>query len=554
MTQERIPRLQGFFEALQADLRPEVVCTSPSSSRLAERMRKRARIQGSGLSEKAIADFLDLNDSLESFELGLPDELIAESRAFIRFALERFTRSLDPHYIQGVFKWSYLLDNWRFGPGASHDVKGTHAAQKIWQSMTCTEECEPLVKILRASSTLFQGYDALRGTGGVKRVSGSKLATVPKNQDTERTIAIEPSGNMILQLAAGRYLEESLCGIGLDIRCQQPKNKALAMRGSVDGSLATIDLKSASDRITPALVQALFPPEWYRLLSMLRSPVILANGEYVRLNMISTMGNGFTFPLMTLVITSLVYAVRRLRGGPVNWIDWTRTAVFGDDIIVPTEEYQELAIALTQAGFVVNHDKSYVQGPFRESCGGDYYLGEDITPFYVKSLDTVPELFVAINSVLLWSARHRALHKGIGFLLGELRTELSKSSSDGRTASGGQGDLFRDPLVDHMVPEWSNPDAGILTAGCPRRYKTLQPVLFPKRLPSDLEKFFGVALAAGGYGVALGDGLSFLPRTKRVRYKARKSRLPRGYLDGRSAAYCTASESRLIEFFLTLHA
>jgi hypothetical protein len=468
--------------------------------------------------------FVELNSSLEGFSHALPSDVLSDARAFIRHALERYTQALDDTYIQGVLKWSFLLDNWRFGPGASHEVSGTHTAEKLAEVMTCTMESEPLVRILRSSNPHFSSWDAAHGSCGVKTIRGSKLATVPKNEDTERTIAIEPSGNMALQLAAGRYLENALKAIGLDIRKQQPRNKALAQLGSLNGSFCTIDLASASDRISPSLVRALFPSEWCRLLFMLRSPDIYHDGQWHRLNMISTMGNGYTFPLMTLIITSLVYANRVRQGGPDNlWLDWSRTAVFGDDIIVPTSEFESLCQVLEAGGFVVNRDKSFHDGSFRESCGGDYDYGVDITPFYVKDLLQDASVYVAINQALLWSARHKPLFRTITYL----RSLLPRGGS--------------------QVPEWEDATAGIRTRGCPRRYVKLMPTKVRRVLRQDVELHFGTCLAAGAYITSSGDRSVFLPRLKQVRYGTRKSRLPRGYLDGRSADYCTDAESRDIE-------
>jgi hypothetical protein len=252
----------------------------------------------------------------------LDKEVIANAKHFITVMLERFTTSLDPLSIQSTLEVSFLYDNWRYGPGASNGVKGTHTADKIVQDMTCTARCEPLVLRLRSTNPYFVAFDGRKGVSGTRQIRGSRLSTVPKNEDTERTIAIEPSGNMCLQLAAGSYLEGVLRYIGLDIRSQQPKNKAMACRGSLDDSIATIDLSSASDRISLDLVRALMPEKWVALLETLRSPEIAVRSgsssqeEWVELNMISTMGNGFTFPLMTLLIVALIYAYRCTRGGP----------------------------------------------------------------------------------------------------------------------------------------------------------------------------------------------------------------------------------------------
>jgi hypothetical protein len=497
-------------------------------TRQVQRARKRARFLREDLRALAIADFLAVNKRVGEIQKNSPPSqvldrrIIDNARYFITTVLERYTTSFDELAIQQPLEMSYLFSNWRFGPGASNGIRGTHTADKIVQDMTCTALCEPLVHKLRRLNPYFVAIDGRNGVSGTRQIEGSRLTTVPKNEDTERTIAIEPSGNMCLQLAAGMYLEGALRHIGLDIRNQQQKNIAMAKRGSIDGGVATLDLKSASDMISIDLVRALVPSSWFDLLMKLRSPTITIPsdgkagnvGTQEELHMISTMGNGFTFPLMTFLIVALIYGYRCTRGGPNLYIDWTNTCVFGDDIIIPTHEYRGFVDVLTKAGLVVNLDKSFSEGAFRESCGGDFLNGVDITPFYVKSLIGETDIYVAINQVLDWSERHKTrLHRTLALL---------RSYINGKP---------------HLVPEWLNPDQGILTSGCPRRYTYLSIVQEMVRLQPEATHF-SMPLAVGGYIVPVGDGLFYLPRSnKPLKVKVRRSRLPRGYLDGWDPGY-----------------
>jgi len=468
----------------------------------------------------------------------LDPRIIANARYFITNVLERFTTSFDELAIQQPLEMSYLYSNWRFGPGASNGVKGTHTAEKISQAMTCTALCEPLVLKLRSLNPYFVASDGAYGVSGTMQVEGSRLTTVPKNEETERTIAIEPSGNMCLQLAAGMYLEGALRHIGLDIRNQQQKNIAMAKRGSISGEIATLDLKAASDMISIDLVRALMPSAWFDLLMKLRSPVITVPsdgkagsvGTQVELNMISTMGNGFTFPLMTFIIVALIYGFRCTRGGPNLYIDWSNTCVFGDDIIIPVGEYSGFVDVLTKAGLVVNNDKSFCEGSFRESCGGDFLNGVDITPFYVKSLAMEQDVYVAINQALEWSARNNVqLHKTLALL---------RSYLNGKP---------------HLVPEWMNPDQGVLTSGCPRRYTYLSLSQNQIKLPERSLRF-AMPLAVGGYVTSVGDELFYLPRSnKPPRVSVRRSRLPRGYLDGWDPSYRSQPVTSFVAAYASIH-
>ncbi len=509
-------KLDGFFATLSSELAslPVDVRGNPAVGRLNSRMRKRAAYNRPNLDVEAWEKFRAINAEVGLRRITVPDKILWHAQQFVLINLERYTSYLDEDSIQVPIYTDFLYDNWRFGPGASNGVKGTHTADKIRQDMTCTAQCVPLVRTLRSRHHYLSCFDAQRG-GGVTVISGSRMTTVPKNEDTVRTIAIEPSGNMALQLAAGRYLENVLRRVGLDISTQQPRNKALAKRGSIDGSLATIDLSSASDMISPDLVRAIFPPEWYRLFVVLRSPTTeLPDGSEVVLNMMSTMGNGFTFPLMTLLFCALIYGFRATRGGPNLFIDWNSTCVFGDDIIIPTDEYHDFVDVLTMAGFSVNLEKSYSEGPFRESCGGDYYEGVDITPFYVKTLDTPADVYVAINQVLKWSGDHFPLYRTTEYLVALLQKKV------------------------YLVPEWLNPNQGILTTLCPAHYKYLSVVPIKKRRLSDV---FDMPLAVGGFIEQSGPHFFYTPRSKSTKVCVRSARLPRGYLVGR----CTERYSDL---------
>lgn len=533
---------EAFFQSLEVDLashitkRPEIAF---GIARQRERAKKRALLGDSSLSQKAVGDFISLNRSVGDIAVELPDSVSSNARMFIRAILERYSSAASELNIQVPLDRTHLLDLWRFGPGASFDTEGTHAADKIGQAWSTTSTAATEVLRLRRNHPYLCARDSMEGVPLIKLVRGSKLSTVQKNEEKDRTIAIEPVGNMCLQLAAGEYLSGALRMIGLDINHQQPLNKAMAREGSITGLLATIDLKSASDMIKPELVQLLLPPEWYELLMAIRSPeTLLPNGEWLTLNMISTMGNGFTFPLMTLLIVALIYGFRcESKGSPNLWIDWKTTCVFGDDVIIPTHEFSGFCQILQASGLVVNHDKSYFEGPFRESCGGDFYEGFDVTPFYVKSLESSADIYVALNKMSEWSGRMNV------FL--PRATEL----------------LFRQLGHEpYFVPEWEQPTAGFRCTQVSQRYKRLTPVPYTRKLK---DEFFLMSLACAGYvSTDVGHQKSikipsqkrkdqevlYMPRPRKTRYRVTKSRLPKGYLDGRDPVNRDSSVSSHCDF------
>ena len=219
-------------------------------------------------------------------------------------------------------------------------------------------------------------------------IKPAKLSFVPKNAKTLRTICTEPGLNTLVQLGLGTHMARRLAAFGIDIR-DQTVNQRRACEGSLTGALATLDLSSASDTISTELVYELLPLDWATLLNRARSrKVLLPTGKVISQEKFSSMGNGFTFPLETLIFWSLAAACCSK--------DSEATA-YGDDLIVPTAAYPLLVEVLTAAGFLVNQAKSYHTGFFRESCGKDYYSGIDVRPIYMKGWVSGQSLFVLHN-------------------------------------------------------------------------------------------------------------------------------------------------------------
>jgi len=251
-------------------------------------------------------------------------------------------------------------------------------------------------------------------------VMGSKLSTVPKNAETNRTICVEPSLNMFFQRGAGVYIERMLKrDHNIDLATQPDYNKTLARVGSLNGAFGTIDLTSASDTIAMLLVKLLYPHNVFNVLQKIRSPYTRVGGEWHELHMIGSMGNGFTFPLQTQIFATLVRAVYKLEGITPLAGRYCNYGVFGDDIIVLERAYNKVVKVLNGCGFSVNSEKSYNEGPFRESCGGDYFEGHDIRGVYLKEIRHEQDVYSAFNRLSRWSAKHSIdLSSGLHYLKG----------------------------------------------------------------------------------------------------------------------------------------
>ena len=198
----------------------------------------------------------------------------------------------------------------------------------------------------------------------LSEVKGNVLFTVPKKTDIDRCACKEPDINMFLQKGVGNHIRSRLRKHAINLN-DQSRNRRLAQEGSVAlGQLATIDLSSASDSISIEVVRLLLPNEWFEYLNDIRSHFTEIDGENHRLEMFSSMGNGFTFELESLIFFVLCRAVQYFTGTPGV------LSVYGDDIVLPSEIFYDAEFVLRKFGFSVNSDKSFHTGPFRESCGG----------------------------------------------------------------------------------------------------------------------------------------------------------------------------------------
>lgn len=231
----------------------------------------------------------------------------------------------------------------------------------------------------------------------------NKYTTVPKDAFKDRSICVEPSINIHLQLQVGAMLRRRLlhrAGIDLD---SQDKNRELAMTGSLSGLIATIDLSSASDTLSRGLVDYLFTPlseecsnlrQWRKVLFDLRCAFTSMPGAKRLLNAkFSSMGNGFTFELETLIFWALAQATCEFYGiGQVQ-------AVYGDDIIVDVSAFDRVRETLTSAGFLLNQRKSFADSYFRESCGMNAWNGRQMQVYRVTKCDTISDLYAIHNGL-----------------------------------------------------------------------------------------------------------------------------------------------------------
>lgn len=218
--------------------------------------------------------------------------------------------------------------------------------------------------------------------------------TVAKNAKTHRVIAKEPRLNSFVQKGFGGWFRRRLKRVGVDLDDQGPNQRG-ASRAYKDG-LSTLDLKAASDSMCKELVFKLLPIEWALALDDCRSKyATLPSGEVVHLEKFSSMGNGFTFELESLIFWALVSAVKDACSVEGEIL------IYGDDIICPHAIASKVIDVLGFCGFSTNEAKSYVSGNFFESCGKHYFKGVDVTPIFQKErIEFAEELIRAANRLI----------------------------------------------------------------------------------------------------------------------------------------------------------
>lgn len=282
-----------------------------------------------------------------------------------------------------------VLHDGRHGPGATFSDRGrkTTVPHKFASIPTLTPGS--VWYLIEFFGTAWGAYTAKRGE--LSYVKGNRFTTVPKTSIIDRGIAIEPSINVFYQLALGRILRQRLrSSHGWDLDTASNTHKLIAERASSSREFATLDLSSASDTVAYNLVKLLLPRPWFEALDDLRSPYTqleptgaTSAGKWVKLEKFSSMGNGYTFELETVIFAALCITTLR-QNGDVGVLGFD-TFVFGDDIIVPDSQARNVIAVLNWFGFNLNQDKSFWgDTPFRESCGADFWEGTNVRPSYLK--------------------------------------------------------------------------------------------------------------------------------------------------------------------------
>lgn len=311
----------------------------------------------------------------------------------------------------GKFRWEEAHALAGFGKGGTTRVprREANAANKTWGllhvgSHYLDRASHSFREVIHLNQSAVAPQKEGAPNAGIVPVDWNKVTTVPKSAKTDRPIASEPDCNIWIQKGIGSCISRRLRSVGIDLN-SQVNNQIMAQKGSETGMWATVDLSSASDTISKKLVEMLLPDDWLEALAVTRSPYgLMDDGTKVLYRKWSSMGNGYTFELETLIFWALASSVMEQIEAPSHQV-----IVYGDDIIIPSEGYGPLVDVFTYCGFTINQDKSFHTGPFRESCGKHYFNGEDVTPFYLKKrLDGPHRWFWWVNRIRYWTRREVA--------------------------------------------------------------------------------------------------------------------------------------------------
>ena len=322
-------------------------------------------------------------------------------------------------WILGGISAEEFVNNANWGPGVTTLLKGSRvsAINKFHLENGITSNLHSLVRdIFPAAYPLWdQHLSHLYGSDRWRIQSGNTVVTVPKNSKTDRVIAVEPGINLWFQKSIGTAIRRRLLRSSIDLNTQE-NNQRLAKQGSKDLNLATVDFSSASDSISLEVIRELLPSRWFLLMDSCRSKFGIRSGLPVWWEKFSSMGNGFTFELETLVFFAAALAVKEKLGSEGS------ISVFGDDVIIPKDCFELYSSFCRFLGFKVNKSKSFSTGYFRESCGSHYWGGIDCKPIFLKErVRDVQAIFKLANGIRLLAHRRNSHYGCDRKLLGPWR-------------------------------------------------------------------------------------------------------------------------------------
>lgn len=219
-------------------------------------------------------------------------------------------------------------------------------------------------------------------------VNGSRASSVPKNNEVRRFINVEALGNVILQRCVALSIRSRLSLLGNDLEHGQQVHRTMI----ADSENATIDFSSASDSVVTSWVKWFFPPNLWKYLCRYRSFITYVGPTAHAPRKLSSMGNGFTFEVMTTMLLSIARVLDK------------DARVYGDDVIIHNLVARDFVETCNEINFTVNQKKTFINSPFRESCGAFFHdsLGY-LTTYEFHWCESMADFIVSANKAYLIS-------------------------------------------------------------------------------------------------------------------------------------------------------
>lgn len=245
----------------------------------------------------------------------------------------------------------------------------------------------------------FQCFSALCKIYLFRFVLGSRCETVPKNNTTRRTINVEAWLNILLQRCISSSLRKVL---KKHFKIELTSNKDMKYKPDYfigqdqhqemikNPLYATIDFSNASNSTALSTCQFMFPPRVFKLLQLSRSEFVYSKPDdtYHHLNMLSAMGNGYTFEVMTMLLAALAQGLDKT------------SRVYGDDVIIKNRHATQFIELAEFCGYRVNTEKTFVNSLFRESCGAFYHDDHGyIQSFKIEYATSILDAIIIVNKL-----------------------------------------------------------------------------------------------------------------------------------------------------------
>jgi hypothetical protein len=323
--------------------------------------------------------------------------------------------------ISEMYNWTAIVDrvravkadpqSWMLSSGAASNAKATTAAKVTHLIYTIPGYQLPI----------FGQYTHSRPMScqmGLSDLDIVKIQAVPKSYKSARIIGMDDvARNAMGKAIEQEFRQQDRVRGTIDLE-DQTINQRLAAQGAIDGSIATLDASKASDSISKSLFVDIFPREYVtEVLPLLPTHFELMGkkNKCYALQMASTSGHSLTFRHETIVFLAAMRLAYRqyvalVEHKQVAKVSQQSAWAYGDDSLVASEAAEIAVHILATIGININTDKSYWSGPYRESCGKEYWKGTDVTSEYFPRFPVLGSW--AGNRVLLQASTYRDEYRG----------------------------------------------------------------------------------------------------------------------------------------------